>query len=181
LLYTDPSAELTEKGIAQAKSIATFIRKLEPDVVICSAAKRVVDTAGFIAQALGLKPVLYESLSEWHVGDWEGRSYLDIKKHEPEVYKEWSSDPIRTRPPSGESIEDLRERVRIHIDALTETYAGQTIALVTHAGIIRSFLVTTLGMPIDNFWRLSIPVGSISRVDISKSFATVQYVSVRPD
>ncbi len=90
LLYTDPAAELTEKGIAQAKAVAQFIKKLQPDVVVCSAAKRVIDTASFIAQGLELQPVLYEALTEWHVGDWEGRSYLDIKKNDPQMYKAWS-------------------------------------------------------------------------------------------
>jgi broad specificity phosphatase PhoE len=181
LLYTDPAAELTEKGIAQAQRVAQSIAKLRPDVVLCSTAKRVVDTARIIAGVLECEPVLYNDLSEWHVGEWEGRSYLDIKKNDPELYKSWSRDPIRNRPPGGESIADLRDRVAKHIDELRVTYAGKTVALVTHAGIIRSILITSLGMPVDNFWRIAVPVGSISRVDLSSTFATVQFVSVRPE
>lgn len=180
LLYTDPAAELTEKGVEQARSVARWIQKLQPEVLICSSAKRVVDTARAISEVLEIDATTYSDLTEWHVGDWEGRSYLDIKKNDPEDYARWSSDPIRNRPPGGESIEDLRGRVAVHIDLLRERYLGKTVAFVTHAGVIRSILTTTLGMPIDNFWRLAIPVGSISRVDLSATFATVQYVSVRP-
>jgi broad specificity phosphatase PhoE len=181
LLYTDPEAELTEMGFEQARKVATYIQRLNPDVLVCSTAKRVVDTANCIGESLGVKPVLYEGLSEWHVGDWEGRSYLDIKKNDPEQYGAWSADPIRNRPPGGESISDVRDRVEEHLHKLVEMYSGKTVALVTHAGIIRSVLVTSLGMPIDNFWRLAIPVGSISRLDVSRSFATVQFVSFRPE
>jgi broad specificity phosphatase PhoE len=180
LLYTDPKAELTDRGRAQAETIGLWMTKLKPDVIVTSAAKRVVDTARTISRELGLEPVLCQSLSEWHVGRWEGRSYLDIKRNDPEDYERWSSDPIRNRPPGGESIIDLRDRTDAQIKKLAGTYAGSTVALVTHAGIIRSILVTALEMPIDNFWRLSIPVASVSRVDLSKSFATVQFMSLRP-
>jgi alpha-ribazole phosphatase len=181
LLYTDPEAELTEKGIEQARAIARYISKLTPHIMLCSKAKRVIDTANEIAPALSINPLIYEGLSEWHVGDWEGRSYLDLKNNDPEIYKAWSTDPIRNRPPNGESIEDVCERVDQHMRSLIERYSGSTVALVTHAGIIRSILIKALGMPIDNFWRISIPVGSISRVDFSLSFATVHFMSLRPE
>lgn len=181
LLYTDPSAELTEKGIEQAGAIAKYMTRLAPDVLLCSTAKRVVHTAKLIAPALGMEPLPYDGLSEWSVGDWEGRTYLDIKKNDPHVYKAWSEDPIRNRPPAGESIIDLCERVDGQVSKLIAMYSGQKVALITHAGIIRAILLNALGMPIDNFWRLSIPVGSISRVDFSANFATVYFVSVLPE
>lgn len=180
LLYTDPAAELTEKGVEQAKAVAGWISKHNPDKLLCSSAKRVVDTARAIAAVLDKEPIVTPELSEWHVGDWEGRSYLDIKKKDPDVYQLWSHDPIRNRPPGGESIVDLCERIADHVQMMIDQYSGQTVALVTHAGIIRAILISALGMPIDNFWRLSIPVGSVSRVDFSKTFATVHFVSARP-
>jgi len=181
LLYTDPAAELTEKGVEQAKAVARWISNLNPDVLLCSSAKRVVDTASAIADVLDIEPILSQQLSEWHVGDWEGRSYLDIKKKDPDVYMLWSQDPIRNRPPGGESIVDLCERIAEHVQELINRYSGRNVALVTHAGIIRAILISALGMPIDNFWRISIPVGSVSRVDFSKNFATVHFVSARPN
>jgi alpha-ribazole phosphatase len=181
LLYTDPDAELTDKGIEQARAIARYISRLSPQLLLCSKAKRVIDTANVIAPALSMEPQIYDGLSEWHVGDWEGRSYLDIKHNDPEIYKAWSADPIRNRPPNGESIEDVCDRVDGHVRSLIDRHSGSTVALVTHAGIIRSILIRALGMPVDNFWRISIPVGSISRVDFSKSFATVHFMSLRPE
>ncbi len=84
------------------------------------------------------------------------------------------------RPPGGESIEDMYERTKIRIAEIVEQYGGKRIALVTHAGIVRSVIVHALGMPLDNFWRISIPVGTVSKVDISESFATVHFISMRP-
>jgi broad specificity phosphatase PhoE len=125
--------------------------------------------------------VICQGFDEWRVGEWEGRTYLDIKKNDPEIYAAWSKDPITNRPPGGESIEDLCERIRDNLAALIKTYEGQTVAFVTHAGIIRAILVNALGMSVHNFWRLSVPTGSVSRVDYSANFATVHFVSFRPD
>lgn len=181
LLYTDPAAKLTAKGEEQAVAVASWIGKHKPEMVLCSTAKRVVDTANIVSRELKLEPVIYEGLEEWHVGDWEGRSYLDIKKKDPDVYALWSQDPIGNRAPGGESIVDLCERARIRLSQLLIEFEGKRIALVTHSGIIRAILVHALGMDVQNFWRLSIPVGSVSRVDFSKNFATVHFVSVRPE
>lgn len=181
LLYTDPEAELTERGVEQARQIAVYMSRLHPDTLICSTAKRVVATAKEIASVLQLEPIPVEDLSEWHVGAWEGRSYLDIKKNEPDVYKAWSRDPIRNRPPDGESIADMCARIEEQLQQVISQNRNKTVALVTHAGVIRAILLHALGMPLDNFWRLSIPVGSVSRVDFSPSFATVHFVSLRPD
>jgi ribonuclease H / adenosylcobalamin/alpha-ribazole phosphatase len=181
LLYTDPAAKLTEKGIEQAKAISKWIPRHNPNVLVANTAMRVRWTADIISGASGLEPVICQGFDEWRVGEWEGRTYLDIKKNDPEIYAAWSKDPITNRPPGGESIEDLCERIRGNLEALIKTYEGQTVAFVTHAGIIRAILVNALGMSVHNFWRLSIPTGSVSRVDYSANFATVHFVSYRPD
>jgi broad specificity phosphatase PhoE len=180
LLYNDPGAELTEKGWRQAQAVADWIAQKKPDVVLCGTAKRVLDTAETITKRIELDAVKCEGISEWQVGEWEGRTYLDIKRNDPKAYSAWSQDPIRNRPPGGESIAELYERVNKQVEDLIAKHAGKTVALVTHAGVIRSILVSALGMPIDNFWRISIPVGTISRVDFSANFATIHFVSLKP-
>jgi len=172
LLYTDPEAKLTS---------AKWLPKHNPHVLIANTAKRVQATADIISGASGMAPIICQGFDEWRVGEWEGRTYLDIKKNDPEIYEAWSKDPITNRPPGGESIEDLCDRIRDNLLSLIKTYEGQTVAFVTHAGIIRAILVNALGMSVHNFWRLSIPTGSVSRVDYSANFATVHFVSMRPD
>lgn len=179
-LYTDPTAELTDRGLEQAKSLASWIKKQDVDLILSSGAKRVVSTSEIIGRVLHLTPILANNLDEWRIGHWEGRSYLEIKKNDWQIYSAWSSDPIRNSPPGGESIVDLLGRTRQELLHLLRQYEGKRIVLVTHAGIIRSIIVHALNIPVDNFWRISIPVGSVSHVDFSKNFATVQFVSLTP-
>jgi len=179
-LYNDPHVELTESGLAQARELGHWLKEQSPDVLLCSTAQRVVSTAKILEGAIGLPAQPIDGFNEWSVGDWEGRTYLDVKKNEPEAYKLWSSDPICHAPPGGESISDLFERIRNRLPAIIKENEGKKIALVTHAGVIRSIIVQALGMPIRNFWRISIPVGSASKIDFSENFATLHYLALLP-
>lgn len=177
-LYTDPAAMLTEKGKKQAEALAAWLPKERPEILLSSTAERVRATAELISHETKLPVELAPGLDEQHVGEWEGRSYLEIKKAEPELYKAWTADPIRNRAPGGESIQDLFERVQRDMLKLTEQYSGKRIALVTHAGVIRAAIMAALGMPLDNFWRITVPTGSASKIDYSSNFATLQYMSL---
>lgn len=179
-LYTDPNAPLTEKGGEQARALASWLHKDAPDLILTSRAYRVRSTADIIAAATGHEALSVEGLDEWHVGDWEGKSYWEIRQSEPELYKRWSEDPIHNAPPGGESIGDLCKRVEGRVKELIASYRGKRIALVTHAGVVRAALIYALGVPVANFWRLSVPTGSASKVDFSDNFATVRFVALRP-
>jgi broad specificity phosphatase PhoE len=179
-LYTDPAAELTDSGREQARAAGIWLKAQQPDVLLSSTSKRVFTSAEIAGEILKMPPVTVPGLDEWHVGEWDGRAYIDIKMEHPELYKAWSADPIANRPPGGESIADVFERAQTILAKVLQENSGRKIALVTHAGIIRSFLVHALGMPIVNFWRVNVPTGTITQIDFSPSFATVQFMAYRP-
>lgn len=183
LLYSDPSLEITEKGKLQAQAAARYIAAHRPELLLRGKAVRVAQSAQPIEEILDLKAETIEGFEEWNVGKWEGRTYLDIKKNDPDQYHQWCADPIENAPPEGESISQLAGRISEAMQAVSANarYAGKKICMVTHSGIIRSALVHALEMPVRNFWRFSVPTGSITRIDFSKNFATVQFASVRPE
>ncbi len=180
-LYTDHAAALTDKGLLQAASIANWLAREKPELLFASTADRVLNSADIISKTLSLPIVQIPGLNEQNVGDWEGRSYLEIKKEEPDLYKKWCNDPIRNRAPGGESLLDVFDRVSKDINKIIEENAGKKIVLVTHAGVIRSAIIAAMGMPIDNLWRIVVATGSASKVDYSPNFATMHYMSFRAE
>jgi broad specificity phosphatase PhoE len=180
-LYTDPTAELTVAGRHQAEALGRWLKKQSTEVLLSSSSRRVLTTAEIIGEFVGAPLVVVAGLDEWNVGEWEGRSYVDIKTEEPELYKAWVNDPILNKPPGGESIADVSVRTNEKLNEIIASHAGKKIALVTHAGIIRSAIVGALEMQINNFWRVVIPVGSATRIDYSASFAALQFMSLKPD
>jgi broad specificity phosphatase PhoE len=180
VLYSDPAAELTEAGQEQARKVGNWLKDQGVEVLLCSSSRRVTTSAEIISQEISVPLQVVNDLNEWHVGEWEGRAYIDIKAEDPELYKAWVNDPIQNKPPGGESIADVCNRTRSKIHELIAAHEGKKIALVTHAGIIRSAIVSSLQMDVRNFWRVVIPVGSVSRIDYSPSFAALQFMSVKP-
>ena len=69
--------------------------------------------------------------------------------------------------PEGESIADVQCRATKALLKLRAASAGQPIAIVTHADVIRSLLAFFVGIPLDFLLRLSIDPASISIVDIT--------------
>jgi broad specificity phosphatase PhoE len=182
LLYSNHEIELTEKGHKQAKIMAHHLPRYKADLLLTSSARRVLETAQPIAQLLDLEAQILDDFNEWQVGLWEGRTYLDIKKNSPEQYQQWCADPINNAPPEGESIKGMTERIKTKLHALLahENYVGKKIVMVSHSGIIRTIIMEALEMKVENFWRLNIPTGSVSRVDFSASFATVHFMALCP-
>ena len=179
-LYTDPQVALTESGREQAAKAGQWLIRETPEVLLSSTSKRVFASAEIIGQSIALAPIMVQDLNEWNVGEWDGRTYVDIKASNPDLYNAWSQDPIQNRPPGGESVADVVERVRGRLDEILAQHGGKKIALVTHAGIIRSLIISALEMPVQNFWRVNIPTGSLTRIDFSASFATMHMMAVRP-
>jgi broad specificity phosphatase PhoE len=178
-LYTDPDSLLTEKGKEEVAALSKMIPGEKPQILLSSPSLRVRSTAEIIGKAIGMEVNIAREFGEFQVGEWEGKSYLEIKKAEPEIYAAWSKDPIRNALPGGESIEQLCARVTAALQALLKEHAGKRIAMVSHAELIRAILLDALGLPLDNYYRISVPTASVSKVDFSDNFATLQYCGLR--
>ncbi len=70
---------LTEKGRTQARDAQSLVEKLPITKIYHSPLSRAHDTAllsSELKQAI-LHP--YEDLKEWHMGDWEGTPFQDVR------------------------------------------------------------------------------------------------------
>jgi len=178
-LYSDPESVLTDKGKQEVHALSKVVLKEKAELLLTSPSVRVRSTAQMLGKDIGLVEEVVEDLREFQVGDWEGRSYLEIKKAEPEIYAAWSQDPIRNALPGGESIEQLCARVKTAMDGVLSKYAGKRIILVSHAELIRAILLHALGVPLDNYYRISVPTASAAKIDFSANFATLHYCGMR--
>jgi probable phosphoglycerate mutase len=82
-----------------------------------------------------------EDLREMSYGTWEGRSFLDVRRENEELYQQWILDGA-TRCPEGESHDDVRQRMTrafAHIEA-----QGDERALVVAHGTANRIGATAL-------------------------------------
>lgn len=176
-LYCCSSVPLINEGIIQIQTLAQSLANVEIDKLLVSNTARTMQTADIICRYLSRNYTIINELEEWNVGLWDGLSYQEIKNKFPKLYFKWLDDPIRHSPPEGESIITFYNRCTVGFTKLQNEYKGQRILTIVHSGVIRSILIWALGMPIKNFWRLSIPVASITELVASDNFATLKYMS----
>lgn len=128
-----------------------------------------------LAQELSKNYTTDNRLMELHFGDWENKSWDKIP---PEELNLWMQDFVNIAPPNGESYNTLHQRTKAFVDDLLAT-EKKSVIIVTHAGNIRSFLSLTLGLPLQNSFRIEIPYGAVIVLEINPDQAFNKLIAIR--
>jgi len=155
---------LSELGQAQAARLAAGMRVYEVSAVYSSPLLRAHDTAAAIAGGIGAPVRLDPRLMEAGFGEWEGLTRAEAAMRFPAQIERWHADPIAHRPPGGETIQALQARAMAAVAGVVERHRGETVAIVTHAGVIRAALCGLLELPLAVYPRLRLENASISRL-----------------
>ncbi|MFI5776319.1 histidine phosphatase family protein [Nocardia sp. NPDC051570] len=143
---------LSEPGARAVARAARPVRLERAELVVTAPELRTRQTA----EGLGLAATSEPALGDWRCGDWSGRSMDALA---PEDLMAWLTDPAH-RPPGGESIVELLERVRTWLGTLTAS--PRRIAAVTHPAIVRAVVLLALDAPPKSLWRVDIPPLSVT-------------------
>src|SRR5262249_40199384 len=135
------------------------------------------DAAQILSAGQPLEPVTLDALRELDFGQVEGLTYTEIEQRYPELYRQWMERPTQVRFPGGESFGDMRTRVLRAVKGLVERHAGESIVLVTHAGVIRIVLADALGMEPDHIFRIGQRYGGISLIHYVDGVPVVELVN----
>ena len=164
---------LSPAGLASAGWLAESLRAVELDAVYVSPRLRAVQTAA----ALGASPTVDDRLRELDFGHFEGRTYDEIEREQPEFFRSWMETPTLVRFPGGESYAELRERVAAAVGDIVAANDDKTVALVSHGGVIRAALAVALGLPDDRAFALALGYARISIVDVFDGTPIVRLVN----
>ena len=99
------------------------------------------------------------ALREQSMGAWEGASWSTLRSQpqaNEKVQNLWN-DYVTQRPPDGENLRDVSERVSSFIQSNITTDTSSPVLIVTHAGPIRTILCEYLHIPLQHAMRLAIP------------------------
>ena len=135
---------LTGTGRAQAAALGHMLREVLPDPgidIVASPLERALETATIIAGGLGRDAGdvrIDGRISDFDVGVLAGYPGWDaVAADHPELARLRLEDPIRFRPPGGESGADVLARAR---DFLDERKAAGRDTLVVCHGVINKFI-----------------------------------------
>lgn len=132
---------LTELGVAQALKTAEYITgKYRIDKLYSSDLLRAFNTACPISEKLGMCPIITDTgLRELHAGKWEGHEWEELFRLFPEQTAVWQKKIDECRIDGGETVAEMAERSRRAILKIAEENNGKTVAITSHATVVRSF------------------------------------------
>lgn len=140
---------LTDKNIQQVYS---------SPLVRCSASARLI--AG-----CSLPVIFRDGLREINMGIWENRTFDDIRTACKAEFQQRGRDLAHFRPDQGETFLECMERARITMGEIVLESTG-SIAVVSHAGFIRSFLGWVQGRDLNSLFDIPQPYGCINVLHI---------------
>ncbi len=137
--------------------------------IVSSPLRRCREFAEKLSQQLSLPLSIDERLKEVGFGVWEGQTGDMLRQQDDQILNRFYHDPIKHRPQGAEILDDFSQRVEEALQYAIESHSGKHILIIAHAGVIRCVLSLTLGLPLGNMYRLSIPSASLSRIQIDEN------------
>lgn len=157
-----PGVALSDHGRAQADRLGAALADEPLDRILCSPLDRTRQTAEAVAAPHGIAAEAEDALLEIDMGDWTGRA-LDSFSDEP-AWNAWNTERGTARIPGGETMAEAQARIVALLDRLAASDDGRTIAIVSHADMIRGAVAQALGLPLDNLLRFDIGPASVTRL-----------------
>jgi broad specificity phosphatase PhoE len=133
---------LSPRGQQQSRDLARGMAGPQaPKVIYSGSGQAAQETAKVIGRSLRLKARVLEGLEEPDIGLWEGLTVQELQQRSPKAYKQLSEEPSKVNPPSGEPLEDARNRLIRCVEQVCQKHADTTVGLVV--GPLAQYLLET--------------------------------------
>lgn len=158
--------ELNVTGIKQAEELSNKILegKYKFSKIYSSPQRRAVKTAEILSKVTNVEYISMEGLEKINLGEWQGLSWAQVKEKYPTEYKEWHVNPRYTKPPKGESYQDMLQRVLISIHKIIDENCDDVV-IVTHSAVIMCIQCYLTNTPFDEMMKFKTDNTSITEID----------------
>ena len=160
---------LNKTGLQQAQRVASFLSSFPLSTVYSSPLLRARQTGDAIAKKHGLQTVEIEGIQECDVGAWEGMDWGTIMQQNPDEYRAFINDPGKVAYLKGESYGDVLKRTRIVLGNLLIRHQGESIAVVAHNVVNRTYLASILGLDLSKAKDLQQSNGGVNVIEYENS------------
>ncbi len=153
---------LCDEGLAEAGALAETLKSCQVSRIVTSPLRRARQTADHLAALTGLPaPRIDENLVEIDYGNWEGLTQPEVKSKWPDLLRQWKRAPETVRFPGGETLGEVKPRVRAALAAWRGAGQDEVIVLVTHAVWMKLAWLETGSLPAPVFRHIVLPTGKL--------------------
>ncbi|MBB5340149.1 histidine phosphatase family protein [Tunturiibacter gelidoferens] len=165
--HSDP--EVNARGREQISELINRLREESIEIVYTSDLRRASSTANAIAEAFGVECHVRPTLREINFGTWEGLSWKEIEQRDAVYARQWIAKHPMLAAPDGEAFRHFEQRVLNEVEFLSTKAAEQSIAVVTHAGVLRIVLCSLNNCNQADAWRQTKTYCAIVRQSVALS------------
>jgi len=145
---------LTPEGREQAHRLALVMPDL--DALYSSPLGRARDTAVILGTSNGWLVETIDAVQEIGFGDWENMTRQEIEAIDPETFAALDGGEDRRRGRTGETYEEVRNRMSVAMSAIAARHPGQSVGVVSHGGATRALGTSVLGLDFSTRHRLPV-------------------------
>ena len=110
--------------------------------------KRARETAETIASVLTCLSPAIRACGRSIKGEWEGQLVDIIKARYADLWQQRSVDPAKIRPPGGETVGEVAERVQHVLDDIAHIHPEDSILIVSHGLALATVICKVRGIPV---------------------------------
>jgi len=166
---------LDDVGLRQARALAERFSRENISVVQSSPRQRAIQTAAPIAERRNMPVTIQPAIDEIDCGAWSGRSFEELSQEQS--WQQWNCSRATARPPSGESMADVKQRIVAHLDQMQRADPDGRVVLVSHGEMIRVAILHYLELSADAYSQIEVDPASISTLVMTQGAVQVQAVN----
>lgn len=167
--------ELSEEGLMQAELLGKRFRHLHVDAVYSSPLKRAMATARPVAETAGVTVIADEHFKEINFGEWEGHSVPELSEKYGAAFQNFFDDPFSYPFPGEGSFDKVSKRALEGYYRLLEKHRGQSVAVISHGGLLRVLIMGIVGMDNSFYRKTWLSNTALSVVDVTEDNKTLLF------
>jgi alpha-ribazole phosphatase len=156
---------LSPEGRLQSALLAQSLRRAAVVKCLASPALRTRETVRAALDGSALSPEFEPDIREVDFGDWEGKTFEEIRASDPEAVDRWAAYRPDFAFPRGEAIAAFVERV-VKTGSRIAADPAETVAVVTHAGVIRALICHYLALDSRNYLNFEVKPASLTTIAV---------------
>jgi probable phosphoglycerate mutase len=164
-LESAAGAPLTPDGARFIEDAARDLSDRNIAAVYGSDGEAEAQAARMLAAKLGLKGRTHPGLREIDYGLWQGLAVSEIRRRHPKAYRTWRQAPTNVRPPGGETVEEVHQRLRRALRDIVKRHRRQSVLLVLRPVALGVFRCIAEGANVSGLWQRVDPLFTWGRYE----------------
>lgn len=173
-----PGVGLNPEGRRQADAITDYFAAVSLTAIYASPLERAMETAIAIGKVRSMPVQPLSFLKEINFGTYQGKG--EDLAQDP-LWNTFLTNSASVRFPGGESVLDAQSRIVMGLNELSRNHTEwEEILCVAHCEILRLAIAYALKMPLDEYMRVTLDTGSISKLDWTADRQKAYFLNLIP-